>query len=305
MANGMSFSEMQLELSDRVSAFDNTVSDDLTKIKRWLNIAQREICGRKNWPFLVGHEIVQTVPDITTGTISINSGSTSLTFSSAPAVSVSEYFIQFESDTNWYQIVSHTAASTSATITPSYGGTSNLSGSTYKVRKLFYSTSTPFDSILDMKNTNDGRIITSASPREIDVLYPLYYDAGAIYQYINSITSSTGNMRFSFIYSPDTVENIQIRGIKTVVDMSANTDQSIIPGRWCSTILDLASYYAFLALDDTRSVNAFAKYENGIEAMRRVYDTDLGRHRVTRSLTESLSDGPYAMLPPQYGKIES
>lgn len=304
MANGMAFSEMQLALSDNVTSFDTNVSPDLTKIKRWLNISQREIAGRKNWPFLVGHEIIQTVPDLTTGTISINSGSTSLTFSSAPAVTVADRFVQFSDEGDWYRIVTHTAAATAATITPSYGGSSNLVGATYKVRKIFYSTTTPFDSILDMKNTNGGKIISSAIPRETDVLFPLYYDAGSVYQYINSVPDSSGNMRFSFLYSPSSAENIQVRGIKTIVDMSADSDQSIIPGRWCSIILDLASYHAFSSLNDSRAANAYTKAENGIEAMRRIYDTDLGRHRVTRSLTESVSDGPNAMLPPEYGVVD-
>lgn len=292
---------MQQEVSDRVGAYDSTVSGDATKLKRWINMAVQDITARYNWPFMIYHEIIQTVTDTTTGTIAINSGSTALTFSSAPSVSVTDYFIKFSGDNNWYRVSSHTAASTSATISPAYGGTSNLSATSYTLRKLFYATSTPLDSILDIKSTVNGRMIDPVSPREADVFLPLYWDSGQVYAYLASIPDSTGGIRISFLHSPATVENLQVRGIKKLVDMSGDTDTPFIPVRWHSGILDLASFYAFSSLDDTRSTDFYNRAEVLIQSMTQVYSADLGRHRIMRPVDSGYIDGPVYTLPTQYG----
>lgn len=299
----MNFSTMQQELSDRVKAYDNAVSSDLTALKRWLNMAQQDISGRQNWSFMLGHEIIQTIADITTGTVSINTGSTSLTFSSAPSSSVTNYFIKFSDTNNWYKISSHTAGSTSATLSQSFGGSSNISAGTYTLRKLFYATSTPFDSILDIKETVNGRFIKEASARDVDIFLPLYWNQGSIYQYTTSVPDSTGGVELSFIYSPSSVINLQVRGIKKLSDMSASTDTSLIPQRWHSTILDLAAFYAFVSLDDTRSKDFLLRAEQGIEAMMRVYGPDIGRHRIIRKVDSGLYREAAYALPPQYGEI--
>lgn len=300
----MIFSDMQTEVSDRAKAYDSTVSADLTKIKRWINMAQQDICARRNWPFMLYHEIIQTVADITTGTVSINSASTSLTFSSGPTASVTDRFIQFSTSDDWYKISSHTAASTSATITPAYGGSSNISGGTYTVRKIFYATTTPLDSILDIKKTVNGRFLGIAPARYTDVFLPLYYDAGEIYNYISSVPDSTGGVRISFLYSPSSVENLQVRGIKKLADLSADADVSLIPARWHSAILDLASFYAFSSLDDTRAKDFLIRAEQIILAMVETFDYDLGRQRVAQSLDMGLHSGPEYTLPSNYGVME-
>lgn len=292
---------MQQELADRVGALDSTVSADAIKLKRWLNMAQQEITSRQNWPFMLYHEIIQTVPDTTTGTISLAVGSTALTFSSAPTVSVTDYFLKVEGDSNWYRITSHVASATAAVIEPAYGGATSLVASDYAIRKLFYATSTPLDSILDIKKTASGRFLESANARDADVFLPLYWDSGETYKYISSIPETGGGLRVSFLYSPSTIENYQVRGIKALADLSSDTDTSIIPARWHTTIIDLAGYYAFSSLNDTRASESFNKAEKGIMAMSETFDYDLNRLRVSRSLTTGLSEGPAYMLPPQYG----
>lgn len=301
----MNFLTMQQELSDRLAAYDQTVAADATKLKRWLNMAQQDITSRQNWPFMLAQEVLQTATDLTTGTIAVAAGSTALTFTSAPAVSVAEYFIKFGQETSWYKIAAHTAASASATITPAYGGTSNLATSTYVLRKLFYATTTPLDSILDIKKTASGRFVEAANARETDVFLPLYWDTGEIYKYISSIPDSTGAVRISFLYCPAAVENLQVRGIKKLTDMANDSDASIIPARWHSTLIDIAAFYGFSSLDDNRATTFFQKAETGIQAMAQTYSPDLGRMRVAKSLQEGISEGPQYTLPSQYGYPET
>lgn len=292
---------MQQELSDRLAAYDQTVSSDATKLKRWLNMAQQEITSRQNWSFMLSHEIIQTVLEITTGTVAVATAGSTVTFTSGPAASVTEYFIQFGSETSWYKVSAHTAAAVTATITPAYGGTANLTASTYKLRKLFYATSTPLDSILDIKKTASGRFVESGNSREDDVFLPLFWGTGEIYKYISSIPDSTGALRISFLYCPSAIENLQVRGVKKLTDLSSDADISIIPTRWHSTVLDLASFYGFSSLDDTRAKTFYEKADLGIEAMAQTYSPDLGRSRIGKSVQTGITEGPAYTLPSTYG----
>lgn len=297
----MQFSTMQTELSDRLGAYDNTISGDLTKIKRWLNMGYQYICGKHNWPFLLGYEIVQTVTDITTGTVSINAASTSLTFSSAPSVSVANRYIKFSSADDWYEITAHTAASTSATISPAYGQSDNLSGGTYTVRKLLYATTTPLASYLDIKKMVSPKRLESVNQREADFFLPLYLDAGDSYDYIMGPIDSSSNLQFSVAPPPSAVVNLQVRGIKAVTDLSSDSDVPIFPAKWHDAVVDFGAHYGFISLDDTRATQEFQRGEAKVLDMMRVYNTDLGRHRVMSSADAEVDFGPVYTLPSGYG----
>lgn len=297
----MNFLTMQQELESRLSIYDLTVSSQATKLKRWLNMGQQYICGKYLWPFMYAEEIVQTVTDITTGTVSINAGDTALTFSSAPTVSVADRYIQLETSSDWYKITSHTASSTSATISPAYVGTTNLTGGTYTVRKLLYTTTTPLVQILDMKQLVTPVRLISQSPREADFFLPLYYDAGVPYYYIMSSPSSSGTPQFSLMLSPDSVINIMVRGIKNLSDMSSDSDTSVIPSQWHDAIINIAAFYGFQASDDTRAATELQVGESRIADMRKTYSHDLGRLRIMQGVDTDYNFGLQWGLPSNFG----
>lgn len=297
----MTFLTLQQELSDRLHAYDETVTAEATKLKRWLNMAQQYISSKRIWPFQLVEEIIQTVPDITTGTVSISAGGTALTFSSGPAASVANRYIQLQTSNDWYKITSHTAASTSATISPAYVGTSNLTAGTYKVRKLLYTTTTPLIQILDMKQVVTPVRVISVSPREADFFLPLYYDSGTPYYYIMSSPNSSGTPQFSFINSPSSIMNIMIRGIQALTDMSADGDISIIPSPWHDALVNIAAYYGFQGLDDERAAMELKVGELRIDDMARVYSHDLGRHRVMEPFDNQSNFGLQWALPSNFG----
>ena len=295
---------MQSELSDRLGAYDNTISADLTKIKRWLNMGYQYICGKHNWPFLLGYEIVQTVIDITTGTVSVNAADTTITLSSAPSVSVANRYIQFSSSDDWYQITAHTAAAPTATISPSYGQTSNLSAGTYKIRKLLYATTTPLASYFDIKKTvNPGRL-ESVNQREGDFFLSLYLDAtNTNTTYLMGPVDSSGNLQFSLAPPPSVAINLLVRGIKAITELSSDSDTPIFPAKWHDAVVDRGAFYGFQSLDDTRAADNLAVGDQKIADMLRVYSTDLGRHRVMAAVDSDYDFGPVYTLPGDYGRM--
>lgn len=297
----MQFSVMQAELADRLGAYDSTVSSDLTKIKRWLNMGYQYVCGKMNWPFLMAYEIVQTAVDITTGTVDVAAGATAITFSSGPTVSVANRYIKFSSADDWYQITAHTASSTSATISPAYVQTSNLTAGTFTVRKLLYATTTPLKSYLDIKKTVNPRRLESVNQREADFFLPLYLSPGESYEYIMGPQDSSGNIQFSLAPPPSTAMNLMVRGIKPITEMSSDSDTPIFPASWHDVVVDVGAHYGFVGLDDTRSAQEMQRAELKIQDMARVYNSDLGRHRVMGAVDVGREFGPVYTLPSTYG----
>lgn len=76
-------------------------------------------------------------PAISTGTLSVVNGSSTITFSSAPTVSVTGYYLKIDNRPDWYRINSHTANVVTATIDVAYNDTT-ASSLTFKVIPLDY-----------------------------------------------------------------------------------------------------------------------------------------------------------------------
>lgn len=276
----MTFLTMYQELSDRLGAYDYAVAADLIKLKRWINLAQQYICGKKLWPFMLAEEIVQTDKDYTTGTALIDARSTAMAFTPAPATSMVNRYIQFSTSQDWYKITDHTAAQSAAVISPAYVGTSNLTAGTFTIRKLLYNTSTPLIQILDMKQlTSPGRLI-GQSPASQDFFLSLYQSPGTPNSYIPSSPTTAGGIQFSFSPVPNEIMNIMVRGKRYLSDLSATGDIPIIPVPWHDAIINIAAYYGFTSLDDTRAKDELLVGESRIDDMATIYSHDLGRHRV-------------------------
>jgi len=293
------FLTLQQELESRLRGYDLSISDDATDIKRWLNLAQQYISSKRIWPWSYAEEIIQTTPDYTTGTVATTAASTSITFSATIAASKTDQYIRFSDSNDWYKITAHTAGTATATISPAAINTNATA--TYTVRKLLYTTTTPILQILDMKQLVTPTQVVSISPRVADFFLPLYYDAGIPYYYIMSSPNSSGTPQFSFLQSPSDTININIRGIKALSDMSADADTSIIPAPWHDAIVNIAAYYGFQGLDDTRAAQELQIGEGRIADMARVYQADPGRHRVMQPMDNSSNFGLEWALPSNYG----
>ncbi len=295
----MTFLTLQQELSDRLHAYDQTVSADATKLKRWLNMAQQYISSKRIWPFQLGEEIIQTTADYTTGTATVAAAGMSVTISGTIASSKTGQYIQFASSNAWYKITAHTGGTAMLTISPA--AISANTAATYKIRKLLYTTTTPLIQILDMKQMVTPVRLISVSPRETDFFLPLYYDSGIPYYYIMSSPDSSGNLQFSFIQSPNSTMNIMIRGIQKLTDMSSDSDTSIIPAPWHDALVNIGSYFGFQGLDDDRAAAELKIGELRIEDMSRTLSHDLGRHRVMQKVDNSSNFGLEWALPSEFG----
>lgn len=115
----------------KIQASDTTT---LNRIKRDINIAYEDVISRHEWWWNRSLTTLQLPAKITTGTISVTSGSTTVTFSSAPAASVAGYRLKIGSSSDVYNVSTHTGGATTAVLTIAYIGNTDTD-LTYKCWK--------------------------------------------------------------------------------------------------------------------------------------------------------------------------
>ena len=262
----MDFTSLKTRVAQE-TGIDLTTDDSM--VGTWVNGSYQHISGVFNWPWLFKNSTIQTVADITTGTVSINANSTALTFSSAPTVSVAnDYMIQFTYSDDWYLISSHTAASTSATLSVPYVGTSNLSGGTYILRKIYYSMPSDLDRIIDIRQSITKDKLGYIDPRTFDFLVPDVTQTGSPLYYSFVGLDSSNYWRAGFFPTPNAVINLQIRYYKKITELSSSTDEPIIPVKWHNGIIFGAlSLYGHSFIDDTRIAEAKVRFETVLDEM--------------------------------------
>ena len=250
------------------------VTTDATILGAWVNAAYKQVCGKDNWPWLLKLATIQTVADISTGTVSINANSTALTFSSAPASSVAnQYMIQFTTvSDDWYLISSHTGASTSATLSVPFNGTVNLSGATYLLRKVFYSLPSDCDRIVDARQSRTKTKLAALDVRRVDRELP-DPDATAdpVAYYLCGVDTNK-YWQIGLYPIPSTAENIQIRYLTIPADMTG-TDTPNLPEKFHDVLIFGALWmFGHAFIDDDRIASAKARYEQAMEDMEENYN---------------------------------
>lgn len=302
-----SFLTLQQELGAQCG-LDYTQTPQATLLKRWLNNSQQIILRAFEWPFLRSPTplVIQTVPDITAGTVTTTAASTTLTFSIAPVdsngsnVSVANRYIQTSSSKDWYKITAHTSGTTTATL--EIAAITTGSALTYTVRKVYYGTSTSVDRIIQIyqdilpyqllettkeyfQSFNPGFLSSAATPE-------MYCMAG-----IDS-SSGAGTPQFILWPTPSSVINFRIDYYTVATDMSADADISVIPAKWHTTVLlEGACAQAFRYLDDSRYADSYTAFHQMIEEMKTEYENSLHRHRIMTSSDNQPVGGTMGYLP--------
>lgn len=249
------------------------LTQDSSIVGAWVNGAYQHISGVFNWPWLIKTGTIQTVADITTGTVAVSAGGQALTFSSGPAVSVAnDYWIQFTTSADWYPISAHTAASTSATISIPYVGTSAYS-STYILRKIFYSLPSDLDRVDEIRQ--------AITKQKLE-----YIDYRTFHRYIADPTASYTPIYYSMIGldasqywriglypTPNAVINLQLLYYQKITELSATSDTPLIPAKWHNVVVwGALALYGHDFIDDTRVQTATRRFSNGMEEMLAHYN---------------------------------
>lgn len=267
----MTFDDLKTRVANE-TGMDLTTDGSI--VGAWVNSAYKHICGILNWPWLMTNGTIQTVADITTGTVSINSGSTTLTFSSAPSVSVAnQYMIQFTATSDdWYYISSHTAASTTAVLSVPFVGSSSISGASYILRKVLYSLPSDLDRVVDIRQAVTDQKLGSIDIRMFDGYLPdptatsdpLYYSVIGL--------DSSKQWQITVYPIPSSIINLQLRYLKAPTTLSSASDTPLIPEKFHDIIIWGALFmYGHAFIDDSRMGFAERRYVRMLEDMKQNY----------------------------------
>lgn len=297
------FLTLQQELAAQCG-LDQTVAAQATLLKRWLNNAQQVILRSFEWPFLRSPTplVIQTVPDISSGTVATTAGSTSITFSTAPKdvngnnVSVLGRYIQTVSSNDWYKITAHTSGTTAATI--EIGAINTATVATFTVRKLYYSTSTSVDRIIQVFQDILPYQLLETTPEYFQSFNPGFLSSGTPRVYCTAGVDSTGAPQFKLWPNPDAVINLRIEYFTVATDMSADADVSVIPAKWHTTVLlEGAKSQAFSFLDNASYTTSVTLFRSMIEEMKQEYEIGLHRHRVMTAADQQPVGGNLGYMP--------
>jgi hypothetical protein len=249
MAN---FLVLQTELADRLN-LDVTVN--ATRLKRWLNLTQNDITSRHPFEWLFKRAYVQTVVDRTAGTVAITNGDTAVTgTSTAFAASDVRSFIQFEGDTNWYEVTAR-ASATGITIGNAFQGTT-LTAGTYTLRTVYYNLPTDVASIYDARQSSTPLKLTNLGIWTLDTYQPAVNTVSmptAYYRFRNDpeiAATAAKAIQVGFFPSPDNEYNIEFRYMKQLADLSSDTDIPEIPVQYQTVMVDGAEWLGSKFLND-------------------------------------------------------
>jgi hypothetical protein len=300
MAN-LTFANLQDEVYAH-SGLDSTDSTNQTNVSRWLNYVQQDICSRWPWTFMESRESIVTVPDYTTGTVSVTSGSTTVNGTLTvftTTMAAGQYYIQFDGSNDWYKIATR-VSDLQITIENGYAGTSDLTDSTFIVRKFFYSLSSACDRIIDIRNWNTPLKLTNVDPRTLDDLRPNPQSTNSSYGYLCWGYDSSGNVQVSPYPFPSDARILELRTIKRPTD-----DAISVPNKYAHLIAwgALAISFAFLRRFDVAQVWN-AKFEQRIGEMKIEYRLTEDEQQVMKSI-DSVTRSKWLSLPESYPVVMS
>lgn len=276
----MQFLTIQQEVAAQLG-LDNTNTNDNTLIERWINITQEMILQSYDWPFFRASTplIVQTVPDYTTGTVTTSADSTTVTFSATISDSkTGQYFRTSDSD-DWYYISAHTAGTATATISPA--AINDGSSVTYTIRKFHYSTSSSVDRILSIRQSITPYQLKESSAEQFHLFDPDPDSTGTPRLFFPLGRDSSKVIQFGLWPIPDAIINLYIEYLPTATDLSADSDVSIIPSKWHTSVLIKGALWQGADwAGDSRGSKFREEFFFGVEQMKRQNQQFRSNHRV-------------------------
>lgn len=290
---------LQQEVADRLN-LDYTVASNATRLTRWANIIQNDISSRYEWSWLLTNGIIQTVTDITAGTVTTVAGSANITGSGTAftTANAANRYIQVQNDTNWYEVSSVAGQ----VLTVGNNLITSASGLTYVLRTTYYDLPSACMRVFDARQTNTPTKLVNLGIYSLDQYQPD----------INTTSNPTGYFLFGddplvsvsaakqtqigFFPCPDAKYNIQVRYYQEMTDLSATTDITIIPPEYIGVILDGMEWLGNKFLNEPGETLCKQGYEYGIEKMIEA-DSRFGDYLPVIQSSDSNNPSPYLQMP--------
>jgi len=307
--SNLTFTDLQNEVYDH-TGIDSSDSGNQTRVARWLNYVQRDLCARWPWPWMLGRQSLVTIPDYYTGTCSVNAGATSVTgigtswaAASTDGGVASDYYIQFSTANDWYHVTA-IGSTTSITLENAYQQSTNFVSGTYTLRRWFYHLASNTDEVIDIRNWNTPVKLIQVDLRFIDDLRPNPQSTNAPYGYMMFGTDSSGNTVFTPYPFPSDSRLFEFRVKVRPTDMSSGGDLPTVPPKYAHVIAWGAIAIALAYQKRPEAVSWSEKYEQRIAQMKGEYKQSRDWQPILKSI-DSVQRSKWIQMPEQYPVITS
>jgi hypothetical protein len=247
---------------------------------RYLNRAYFAIClgGRElvpdvqeDWWWLRKHPpgVLTLLPVITTGTVNVANNATGITFSSAPARDLDNWFFKVDTHEDVFRISDHTAAVAAATLDSVYTGPDDAAA-TYKAFKLEYDlASDVLRPISPMRAFRAERMyeIVGVDALALDRDYPVALADSGMPDRFAMVDEDT--VRFNRYGGVASTELIRVE-YDYLYRPSVLTDASVepvLPWQWRSILADFTTGWLMQDKNDDRAGGVLSLAQSGLQAM--------------------------------------
>lgn len=289
MANARTAADLLDLTLDRCGEMTDGTSSYEAAALRYMNSVYRAILAGGNefdvdcgepwiWAQATSPYLLKLQAPISTGTITLTSGSTTGAFSSAPASSLAGWFIKPSAGKDWYQIAAHGALSTSFTLDQAYIEAS-VSAGTYIVVKTDYSIGTAITRLVGPMMCYRDSVTVQGDPErgqifEIDVNsmsrdYPRMLINQSVpekYCVIGYDTDGLSTIRFSSYVAE--AMRVEVPYIAVQADLTDSSGSiPLLPLGFRELLAYGASYYIMLDKSDNRSEATFQLARAKLQAL--------------------------------------
>jgi hypothetical protein len=210
-------------------------------------------------------------PKITAGSVIVTRNSNIITFSSPPAASVAGWFFKTDIHSDWFKILTHTAASATATLDSVYTG-QNGSGLAFKLIKLEYDLAVDFlrpfapfyMSVPPMQFPSDDYKINGVELTELKSMYPLTIVAEGA----PAAFAMCGQKKVRFSGYPADLLRVEYDYLYLPADLTDSpSEEPIIPYEDRHILSDLALLFLLDEKEDSRAAGMGQLAKSDLQAM--------------------------------------
>ena len=245
-------------------------STEMTKLDAVINEVYRDIALKYDWEFLHKRTVINTVADITTGTISVTNDSTSVTFSSAPTPSVAQRVLIVDGNTidpgAAYRVSAHTAGATAATLDAAYTGGTDTAAA-YSVYGDSYDLPTDCEHVRFIRRAGFQHPMKRIDPSEMEEIKGWDRSEGSpqIYSVYDFDTTGDPTTQRQLVIHPypDEIYRMEVHYRRSLNTELATTTRPLIPDDFAQLLVwgTLGVGYAIF-LNDTERAGYFQSLFN-------------------------------------------
>lgn len=280
----LTYSDLQTRIANHLR-LPTSNTTEMTKIQAIANEVYRDIGLRNpNWWWLRKHAVINTVADVTTGTLAATNGSTTITFSTGPTDSAAGKVVLVTGNVldsgAIYRISTHTAGATTATLDAAYTGTT-VTASAYAVYQDRYNLATDTKDVREIRRYGLVSPLRRVGPEEMGEVKALDTSVGKPLVWTVLDFSTTGDpttARQLIVHPyPDDTYRLDLDYTQSLNTEVSSTTRFLIPDDYSQVLIygTLSRAYPIMLSDPTRGLYFAGLFNAAMDSMvaaQRLYE---------------------------------